>query len=197
MTEIDSHPRKRLSGEARLKAAQDLRQRYDAGGSIRSLSTDTGMAADTVRKLLTLAGTKIRPKGAASKAPKKPRVIVKRITFSEPTNPVTPTGPLNKTRLAETVGADLGIPLKDACRVLDAVFGAIGRTVTAGHDVTVTNFGTFRAVAHPARWARNPQTGERVRVPAKAAVRFRVSPRLEEVVQAGDPTASLKKRRSH
>jgi nucleoid DNA-binding protein len=189
-------PRRRLRGDERLKAARDLKARYDGGASIRQLVTETGRAAGTVRKLLDLAGAKMRPSGGGSKAGRKPapRVIVKRVTFREPTPAAPPTGPLNKTGLAEAVAADLGIPLTDGYRVLDAVFGTVTRTVTAGHDVTVTNFGTWRALVHPARVARNPQNGQPVKVPERSAVRFRVSPRLQEVVRGGDPAASIKKR---
>lgn len=192
----DIKPRKHLRGEERLKVARKLKARYVAGASIRALSAETGMATDTIGKLLALVGTKIRPAGGGPKKPK-PRVIVKRVSFNAPSTPATPPRPLNKTSLAETVAADLGITVKEAFRVLDAVFEPIARTVTAGHDVTVTNFGTWRAVLDPERKARNPQTGERITVPARHAVRFRVSPRLQEVVQAGDPTASIKKRPSH
>jgi DNA-binding protein HU-beta len=106
------------------------------------------------------------------------------------------TGPLNKTDLAAAVAAELGVSLDDGYRALDAVINTIARTVTSGHDVTVTNFGTFRAVKHSARTARNPQTGAPVQVPVRAAVHFRVSPRLREVVRGGDPSASIRKRPS-
>lgn len=109
---------------------------------------------------------------------------------------IGPTGPLNKTALATAVAAELGVSIDDGYRALDAVLNTITRTVTAGYDVTVTNFGTFRAVVHPARTARNPKTGDPVQVPARPAVHFRVAPRLREVVQGGDPAASIRKRPS-
>jgi DNA-binding protein HU-beta len=108
----------------------------------------------------------------------------------------TPTTPLNKTQLAAAVAAQLGVSLDDGFRTLDAVLDTITRTVTTGRDVTITNFGTFRAVTHAARTARNPQTGAPVPVPQRAVVHFRVAPRLQQVVRAGDPTASIRKRSS-
>lgn len=105
-------------------------------------------------------------------------------------------GPLNKTQLAAAVAGELGVSLDDGFRALNAVLDSITRTVVSGHDVTITNFGTFRAIEHSARLARNPQTGERIPVPARASVHFRVAPRLREVVRAGDPTASIRKRPS-
>ena len=55
-----------------------------------------------------------------------------------------PTGPLNKTQLAEAVADQLGCSLKDGYRVLDAVLDTITRTVTAGHDVTNLLVGNAR-----------------------------------------------------
>lgn len=107
-----------------------------------------------------------------------------------------PNGDLNKTRLAAAVAAELGVTRDESFRVLNAVLDTITRAVTAGHDVTITNFGTFRAVEEVARTRRNPQTGERFARPAYPTVRFRVAPRLREVVRGGDPAASIRKRPS-
>jgi nucleoid DNA-binding protein len=104
------------------------------------------------------------------------------------------TAPLNKTGLGEAVAAELGLSLKEGVRVVDAVLNVITRTVTAGHAVTVSNFGTWAAVHRPTRTARNPQTGEPVVIPARQEFTFRMSDRLREIVQAADPaTATIRK----
>lgn len=108
----------------------------------------------------------------------------------------TPAGPLNKTQLAEAVARELGCSREDGYQVLNAVLDTITRTVTAGHDVTIANFGTFRATQEPARTGYNPQTGDRVPIPPQPGVRFRVAPRLREVVRGGNPGASIRKRPS-
>lgn len=108
----------------------------------------------------------------------------------------TPTGHLNKTQFAEAVARELGIHPKEGNRIIDAVLNTITRTVTAGHDVTITNFGTFRAVETAARLGYNPQTRSRMPIPSRPGMRFRVSPRLREVVQGGNPGASIRKRPS-
>jgi len=104
--------------------------------------------------------------------------------------------PLNKTDLAKAIAWELGVTTRDGFRALNVVLDTIAASVTAGHDVTITNFGTFQAVERAARAARNPQNGEPVMLPARAAVRFRVLPRLRDVVRAGDPSASIRKRPS-
>lgn len=188
---------KPLRGEARLTLAKELKARYRAGATIQELADETGRSTVNISELLYLARTRLRRPVSPVKKPRKARVVVKKVVFREPGTPAVPAGPLNKTRLAEAVAADLGITIPDAFRAIDATLGAIVRTNAAGHDVTITNFGTFRAVTDPARIARNPQTGRTVEVPARPTVRFRVAPRLAEIIRSGDASASLKKHPSN
>ncbi|MFI8535428.1 HU family DNA-binding protein [Streptomyces aquilus] len=184
---------KPLRGEARVALARHLKSRYQSGASIEQLAEETGRSQSNIVDLLHLARTRLRRPPAPARKPRKPRVIVKRSRFRKRGTPAAPTGPLNKTQLAEVVAADLGIPAAEGGRVLEAVFDAIVRTNAAGHDVTITNFGTFRAVEDPARKARNPQTGQPVDIPPRPTVRLRVSPRLAEILRARDTAASIAK----
>ncbi|MGW5123233.1 HU family DNA-binding protein [Streptomyces sp. NPDC004069] len=109
------------------------------------------------------------------------------------TTSVQPQGPLNKTGLAEAVAAELGISQREGRRVVDAVLNTITRTLAAGHSVTVTNFGSWHAVQKPERQAHNPQSGEWFTVPARQEIRVLMSPRLRDLVRAGDPSASIRK----
>jgi AcrR family transcriptional regulator len=54
--------RPRLTGEARLAVAIELKRRYEEDGlSIRQISAATGYPASTVDGLLHFAGTRMRP----------------------------------------------------------------------------------------------------------------------------------------
>jgi hypothetical protein len=53
----------KLRGHARTETAHDLRRRYEAGESIRSLMAHTGRSYCYVRDLLTQAGTQFRRQG--------------------------------------------------------------------------------------------------------------------------------------
>lgn len=104
------------------------------------------------------------------------------------------TGNLNKHSLAEALAAELGVSHAKADAMIDAFANIVTRTVTSGHEVALTNFGTFRPVEVDEHAARNPQTGQMVTVPARTTIRFRPSQRLKDIVAAGDPTASRRKR---
>lgn len=100
------------------------------------------------------------------------------------------TTSLNKSGLAEAVAIELGISIHDGLRAVDAVLDIVTRTVTAGHSVSVTNFGTWLPVQHPERTGFNPKTRTPVPIPARQVLKFRQSPRLREVVEAADPAAA-------
>jgi DNA-binding protein HU-beta len=79
---------------------------------------------------------------------------------------------VNKAQLVEAVQDRLG-GRAAAADAVDAVLDAIIRAVAGGDRVSITGFGSFEKVERAARYARNPQTGERVRVKKTAIPRFR------------------------
>jgi nucleoid DNA-binding protein len=107
--------------------------------------------------------------------------------------PVRITTDLTTTKLIDIVAADLDITPKEAARQVYATFDAIARATAAGHNVAITNFGTFRSYRLKKYNARNPQTGEKVPVPAHQVIRFRISPRLADAVRRRDRKATIRK----
>lgn len=79
---------------------------------------------------------------------------------------------MNKAQLVEAVQDRLG-GRAAAADAVDAILDAIIRAVAGGDRVSITGFGSFEKVDRAARYARNPQTGERVRVKKTAIPRFR------------------------
>ena len=88
---------------------------------------------------------------------------------------------MNKAQLVEAVAEQLG-GRRAAAEAVDAVLDTIVRAVTAGERVSVTGFGTFEKVDRSARFARNPQTGERVKVKKTAVPRFRPGQGFKDLV---------------
>lgn len=72
-----------------------------------------------------------------------------------------------------------------ATEVLDTIIELISNAVVAGDEVYLgQSFGGFVQVTKSARTARNPQTGEAIKVPAKKAVKFKPSAALKAKVAA-------------
>ncbi len=88
---------------------------------------------------------------------------------------------MNKAQLVEAIADKVG-GRQSAAEAVDAVLDAIVRAVVAGERVSVTGFGSFEKVERPARYARNPQTGERVRVKKTSVPRFRAGQGFKDLV---------------
>jgi DNA-binding protein HU-beta len=88
---------------------------------------------------------------------------------------------VNKAQLVEAIADKVG-GRQQAAEAVDAVLDAIVRAVVGGDRVSVTGFGSFEKVDRPARYARNPQTGERVRVKKTSVPRFRAGQGFKDLV---------------
>ncbi|MFI1682241.1 MULTISPECIES: HU family DNA-binding protein [unclassified Streptomyces] len=88
---------------------------------------------------------------------------------------------MNKAQLVEAIADKVG-GRQQAADAVDAVLDAVVRAVVSGDRVSVTGFGSFEKVDRPARYARNPQTGERVRVKKTSVPRFRAGQGFKDLV---------------
>ena len=63
----------RVTGADRTKLASDLKKRYDAGESIRSLAASTGRSYGFVHRILSETGVPLRGRGGATRGKGKAR----------------------------------------------------------------------------------------------------------------------------
>lgn len=89
---------------------------------------------------------------------------------------------MNKQALAELVQGKLGGTRVQAEEVVDALFNGIIGTLKKGEEVSVAGFGIFSVKSRAARMARNPKTGEQVKVAAKKVPKFRPAKALKDMV---------------
>jgi DNA-binding protein HU-beta len=68
----------------------------------------------------------------------------------------------------------------------------ITATVATGEDVAISGFAKFRRIDRPARMARNPATGEQVRVAAKRVARITPLKAFKDAVLSGKKPAAKK-----
>lgn len=89
---------------------------------------------------------------------------------------------MNKTQLIDELASKFEGNKKAAGHALEAVVDTITRTVAKGEKVAITGFGVFEKIDRPARFARNPATGERVRVKKTSVPRFKAGTGFKDVV---------------
>lgn len=76
-------------------------------------------------------------------------------------------------QIAEAIGP--GVTKKDCAAVVDAFLSAVRQALANGEHIEIRGFGTFKVRHRKARLARNPRTGEPVRVEARAVPVFKPS----------------------
>ena len=91
---------------------------------------------------------------------------------------------MNKAELIDALAARLG-DKKSAASALDAVLAEIQTAVTKGDKVAITGFGVFEKRARAARMARNPRTGEPVKVKKGFVPAFRPGASFKDQVASG------------
>lgn len=89
---------------------------------------------------------------------------------------------MNKAALVEKVNEVLGTTKVQAEQIVDCVFDNIVSTLKKGDEVSVAGFGIFSAKQRAARTARNPRTGEMVKVAAMKVAKFRAAKALKESI---------------
>jgi DNA-binding protein HU-beta len=83
---------------------------------------------------------------------------------------------------------------KEADAALTSIVDVITGTVAAGEDVAISGFAKFRRIDRPARLARNPATGETVKVKAKRVARITPLKNFKDAVLSGKaPKPAAKK----
>jgi DNA-binding protein HU-beta len=102
---------------------------------------------------------------------------------------------VNKAELIDALAVRLG-DKKSATSALDAVLAEIQTAVTKGDKVAITGFGVFEKRVRAARTARNPRTGESVKVKKTSVPAFRAGASFKDQVASGKvpkATAAAKK----
>ena len=89
---------------------------------------------------------------------------------------------MNKTELIEAIAERAEVPKSQAQKHFDAFEEAVANALKSGEEVQVTGFGKFYVREQKARDGRNPQTGEKIRIPAQKVPSFSAGNSLKESV---------------
>jgi DNA-binding protein HU-beta len=89
---------------------------------------------------------------------------------------------MNKGELVNYIADKVDLTKADAERALEAFMDAVTETLKKKDSVALTGFGTFSVSERAAREARNPMTGETVKVAAKTVPKFKPGKKLKDAV---------------
>ena len=89
---------------------------------------------------------------------------------------------MNKKELIESVASATGESKKTVSEVLDATIDTVQKNVKKGERVSLPGFGTFSRRARSARTARNPRTGEEIKIAATKVPAFKPGATFKDFV---------------
>lgn len=90
---------------------------------------------------------------------------------------------VNKDALIDVISSKNDLSKKDVERVIETLLDTITEEIRKGNKVTLTGFGTFRVSARAAREGINPQTKEKIQIPAMTVPKFTAGKALKEAVK--------------
>jgi nucleoid DNA-binding protein len=90
---------------------------------------------------------------------------------------------MTKNDMARAIAEETGLSQGQAGEVIRRVFDRITETLLSEGRIELRNFGVFEVKERRPRKARNPRTGEQVKVPAKLVVTFKPGKEMEERVR--------------
>lgn len=90
---------------------------------------------------------------------------------------------VNKDALVDAIASKTDLSKKDVEAVIEAFEEKVTEEIRQGNKVTLTGFGTFRISDRAAREGINPQTKEKIQIPAMKVPKFTAGKALKEAVK--------------
>ena len=92
---------------------------------------------------------------------------------------------MNRSQLLNNFAEANELTRKQADELVTSLLEIITNSVASGDDVAISGFAKFKRIDRPARMARNPATGEQVRVKAKRVARITPLKNFKDAVLSG------------
>ena len=90
---------------------------------------------------------------------------------------------MNKTELIAALAEKAGLNKRDAEKALNAFTDVVTDTLIKGDKVQLVGFGSFEVKDRAARTARNPRTGEKIKIAAKRTPAFKPGKAMKDAVE--------------
>jgi DNA-binding protein HU-beta len=90
---------------------------------------------------------------------------------------------MNKQDLIAKVVKDTGVTKVTAGKMIESTIDTIGKALKKGDTVAFVGFGTFKTSIRKARVARNPRTGEAIKIAKRRVPRFTAGKALKDLVK--------------
>ncbi|MGB9711380.1 MAG: HU family DNA-binding protein [Thermodesulfovibrio sp.] len=90
---------------------------------------------------------------------------------------------MKKSELIERVSQKIEILTKKQIEtIIDMIFDCMKEALSKGEKIEMRGFANFKIKQRPERTARNPKTGEKIKVPPQRAIHFKMSKALKDAL---------------
>ncbi len=89
---------------------------------------------------------------------------------------------MSKKDLIDAVANEAELTKEKAGVAVEAVLEHIKKSMKAGEEVRIPDFGTFKVAKRKAREGRNPATGATIKIPASTVAKFTPSKGLKDLL---------------
>ena len=89
---------------------------------------------------------------------------------------------MNKNDLIAAVAASTNLSKSDTANAIDSMLKVITKSLKKKEKVLLVGFGTFQVSKRKAIEGRNPQNGEKIKIPASNVPRFKASKALKDAI---------------
>jgi len=89
---------------------------------------------------------------------------------------------MNKTELVAAIAEQAELSKKDSEKALKAFIDVVSDELKKGEKIQLVGFGTFEVIERAAREGRNPLTGEKMKIQASKAPKFKAGKALKDAV---------------
>ena len=87
---------------------------------------------------------------------------------------------MTRSDLIEMLAEQNNLPLTVAEKIVTEIFGSMTETLIAGGRIEVRGFGSFEVREYEGRTARNPKSGDKIKVAATKRPFFKTGKELKE-----------------
>jgi nucleoid DNA-binding protein len=96
-----------------------------------------------------------------------------------------------KREIAERVAQQTGLPQVTVKQIIQILFDEVIGELAGGNRLEFRDFGVFEVVTRKPRTGRNPRTGQKVAVPPKRVVTFKMGKVMREKVSSPSPAPRI------
>lgn len=90
---------------------------------------------------------------------------------------------MNKSELVSAIAEETGISKKDTEATLNGFMNVVSNVLAKKEKIQLVGFGTFETRQRAAREGVNPQTKQKIKIPASTVPAFKPGKALKEIVK--------------